>query len=316
MELTMEVVNARRRTQGSSHPQTLTALQNLAVLLGQTDRAAEGRNLLEGILRQSRQKLGDDHPQTVAMERSLAAMYLNTGKTDRALELAEHAAAQDERLYGSESPRALHSATTLGTVLRARGESDRALQLLEQTWHRSMEALGPDHERTLQAALSLAPSYAQAGRAQEALAMLEEALSASTARYGEANPNTISLLRNLASLAESHDQPTRAGPLFLRLAKAQREMLGKHDARSVDAAAKGARWLVSDGQSREAEALLLGVHADCEATLGPEHATTIRTMRNLAIMYREAGELEKSQLWQQKLAAATRATHGGSPPER
>jgi hypothetical protein len=108
---------------------------------------------------------------------------------------------------------------------------------------------------------------------------------------------TITPIVNLAAVAEAQDQPGRAAELLLRLARAQRELAGVHDERTIESAFKAARFLVSAGRFSEAESLLLDLHDQLAATHGPEHRMTALTMRALAGLYRSAGEAEKSEQW-------------------
>ena len=57
---------------GPDNPRTLTAANTLAVILAETGRYAEARDLGEDTLARRRRLLGEDHPDTLTSARNLA----------------------------------------------------------------------------------------------------------------------------------------------------------------------------------------------------------------------------------------------------
>jgi hypothetical protein len=59
---------------GDSHPDTLTAMNNLAITLDALGDRAEARKLQEQVVSARRRVLGEEHPDTVRSMKSLAQM--------------------------------------------------------------------------------------------------------------------------------------------------------------------------------------------------------------------------------------------------
>ena len=67
-----KVLEARRRTLGQEHPDTLRSMSNLAVTYNDLSRTMESIDLMQQSADGCRKVLGDDHPDTVACKQWLA----------------------------------------------------------------------------------------------------------------------------------------------------------------------------------------------------------------------------------------------------
>jgi tetratricopeptide (TPR) repeat protein len=111
------------RLLGPSHPDTLSALNNLAVAYHAAGRVADAIPLVRQILAARERLLGADHPSTLASRNNLASAYRATGRSAEAIPLFEQNVAACERLLGADHPRTVASRHSLD---RARQESVQA----------------------------------------------------------------------------------------------------------------------------------------------------------------------------------------------
>jgi TIR domain/Tetratricopeptide repeat len=79
----------RSRTQGRSHPETLSAARNLACKLKERGQLHEARLLLEEVLECKRARLGDTHPEVLAAMGELADACQSLGLISQSRELRD-----------------------------------------------------------------------------------------------------------------------------------------------------------------------------------------------------------------------------------
>ena len=97
-------LDARRRILGPDHPDTLTAMNNLAITLrGQGDLPG-ARKLEEKVLDARRRMLGPDHPGTLSAMSDLANTLSDQGDLAGARKLQEQALDARRRILGPRHP--------------------------------------------------------------------------------------------------------------------------------------------------------------------------------------------------------------------
>ena len=77
----LEVLEARRATLGPKHPNTLTSMNNLALLLQAQGKLDEAKPLYVETLEARGATLGPKHPSTLTSMSNLAALLLAQGKS-------------------------------------------------------------------------------------------------------------------------------------------------------------------------------------------------------------------------------------------
>jgi tetratricopeptide (TPR) repeat protein len=71
-ELFEKVLKARQRTLGNEHPDTLLAMNNLAISYSKVGRRQEAMELREKVLKASQRTLGNEHPDTLSAMNNFA----------------------------------------------------------------------------------------------------------------------------------------------------------------------------------------------------------------------------------------------------
>ena len=120
------------RVMGPEHPDTLTSVNNLAMLLYSTGAYGEAEPLFRRALAARERVLGPEHPDTLTSVDNLAGLLERTGAYAEAEPLYRRALAGYERVLGPEHPYTLTSAQDLADVLERTGRADDARSLRER----------------------------------------------------------------------------------------------------------------------------------------------------------------------------------------
>lgn len=183
---------------GPDHPNTLTAVNDLASYYTHVGRRDEALRLQQEVLEKSRRVLGPDDPCTLTAMNNLAASCYDAGRRDEAARLQQEVLEKRRRILGPDHPDTLAAMNNLATSWFETGRLDEAVKLAEEVLETSRRTLGPDHPGTLKAMANLAIGYPSADRPAEALGLQKEVLEKSRQVLGPDHPDTHLAMANLA----------------------------------------------------------------------------------------------------------------------
>jgi tetratricopeptide (TPR) repeat protein len=126
------IVRAQRRILGDEHPDTLTVINNQAVLYRQLDRHAEAEALLVVVVDAQRRVLGDDHPNQLATLSTLGQVYHHQGELEQAEALYVKALDGQRRVNSPAHLATLSTMRVLGALRRQQGDYRQAEALLRE----------------------------------------------------------------------------------------------------------------------------------------------------------------------------------------
>jgi len=109
----MQVLDARNRILGVKHPDTITAMANLAATYYKLGKYTEAKELDIQVPDARTRILGVEHPDTVKAMENLAAMYQNLGKYTEGEKLQIQAQEAQSQVFGGEYP---HKIMTMPNV--------------------------------------------------------------------------------------------------------------------------------------------------------------------------------------------------------
>ena len=144
---------------GPDHPETATALSNLAITYWARGRAVDALPLQERALRIAETVLGPDHPRTAIRLGVLALIYRALGRAGEALPLEERALRIAEAALGPDHPDTAVRLGNLAVTYQALGRAEDALPLQERALRITEAVLGPDHPDTATSLGNLAFMY-------------------------------------------------------------------------------------------------------------------------------------------------------------
>ena len=278
---------------GPGHPDTLSALGDVALALGDQGRLDEAEPRLRRALAGLRNARGPEHPDTLAALNNLAALLAERGRPDEAEPLFREAAAIRARTGGPEHPETLGALGNLVWFLIQKGRLDEAEPLALRVLEARRRVLGPEHPDTLKSTSNLAMILKELGRLSDAERPMRDVLDATRRALGPEHPDTIRALNNLANVYYDQDKLAAAEPLL----RESLELRRRHSGPTDTALALGnlAALLEARGKLAEAEPLYrraIDLHRDA---LGPEHPAVLTFQNNLALLLRSRGRLDDSE---------------------
>jgi len=191
-------LNESRRVLGEEHPDTLTAMNNLATTLKAQGDIPAARALQEPALAVCRRVLGEEHPATLTSMNNLATTLKAQGDFPAARALEELALTVRRRVLGEEHPATLTSMNNLANTLSAQGDLPTARALHEQALAVRRRVLGEEHPDTLTSMNNLANTLSAQGDLPAARVLEEQALAVCRRVLGEEHPDTLTAMNNLA----------------------------------------------------------------------------------------------------------------------
>ena len=308
------LVTDAERVLGDTHPDTMTARNNLAGAYWAAGRPGEAIPLYEQVLADRERVLGPDHPGTLISRSNLAGAYQDAGRIGEAIPLYEQVLADRERVLGPDDPGTLISRSNLAGAYRAAGRIGEAIPLYEQVLADRERVLGPDHPDTMTSRNDLAGAYWDAGRTGEAIPLYEQVLADRERVLGPDHPGTLISRSNLASVYRAAGRIEEAIPLYEQALADRERVLGPDHPDTLISRSNlaGAYWAA--GRPGEAIPLYEQALASFERVFGPTHSYTLITRSNLAGAYRAAGRIEEAiPLYEQALADRERVLGPGHP---
>ncbi len=154
-----KVVELQRRVLGEEHPETLTSINNLALLSSYQGKYAEAEALFIQVLEIMRRVLGDDHLETMISAGNLGIVYFRQGRYAEAEAVFTRVLEQKQRVLGAEHPETLTSMNNLAVLYRAEGKYSQAEPLYVRVMEVQRRVLGDEHPNMLLTMNGLALLY-------------------------------------------------------------------------------------------------------------------------------------------------------------
>jgi uncharacterized protein (DUF1697 family) len=126
-ELSVQVMETRRRELGQEHPHTLISMGNLAVTFRKQGRLKGAEELEVKVMEAFRRVLGHEHPHTLTSMSHLAATYTEQGKWKEAEELQIHVTNRTQATLGEDHPSTVLAITNLASLRKSRAAFLRLL---------------------------------------------------------------------------------------------------------------------------------------------------------------------------------------------
>ncbi|KAJ7617831.1 hypothetical protein FB45DRAFT_1007550 [Roridomyces roridus] len=274
---------------GEDHPDTLSAMANLALTYQQLGWYREAEPLQISVLERRQKFLGEDHPDTLSAMANLAGTYGQLGRYREAV------LKRRQKLLGEDHPHMLLAMANLAATCRLLGRYQEAEPLELSVLTERQKLLGEDHPDTLRAMANLAVTYGQLGRYREAEPLEISVLERRQKLLGEDHPHTLLAMANLAATYRQLGRYQEAEPLELSVLTERQKLLGEDHPDTLRAMANLAATYGQLGRYREAELLELSVLKESQKLLGEHHPDTLRAMANLAFTYRLLGRYQEAE---------------------
>ncbi|HEX9939307.1 MAG TPA: toll/interleukin-1 receptor domain-containing protein [Longimicrobium sp.] len=194
------LTSVSERRLGEEHPDTLTAMGNLAATRSARGDHAGAQELEARVLEARRGILGEEHPHTLTAMSNLARTRWASGDDAGAQELQERVLEARRRILGEEHPDTLTGMGNLALTRSARGDHAGAQALQERVLEAMRRTLGEEHPATLTAMGNLATTRSARGDQVDAQELQERVVEARRRILGEEHPATLAAMNNLAHM--------------------------------------------------------------------------------------------------------------------
>lgn len=308
------LVSACSRRFGDEHPDTLSAMNNLAVTRRDRGDYAGGQKLQERVLEGRRRVLGEEHAHTLTSMNNLALTRSDLGDFTGAQELQQKVMESRRRVLGNEHRETLGAMSNLANTLAHQGDYAGAQELQEQVKEGMGRILGHDHPDTLTAMHNLALTRIDRGD-YAGVHDLSSVVKARLSIMGEEHPDTLSAMNNLAGAYSALGDHPAAHDIQERVVEVRRRVLGDEHPDTLISITNLASMHRVRGDHGKAEELQERVLEGMQRILGDEHPVTLSTMNNLANTRRERGDVARALDLEERVVDARLRIFGIEHPD-
>ena len=285
LELRRASLATCREALGEDHPDTLSAIGGIGLLLHEMDRYREAEPYYREALAARRRVLGDLHPDTLVSIVNLGSLLYSTGRYEQAEPYYVEALGGQRRVLGNDDPDTLAAVSNMGALLSAAGKYDEARAHHEEALAGKRRVLGEDDPETLKAHNNLAAVLWRMGRHAEAEHHYRIALEGTRRVLGDDHPDTFPTMHNLARLLRDTGRLEEAERLCADVVGRGRRVLGPdHVHLGVFLHGHG-ETLAQLGRMAAAEASLLEAHDILVPSLPPRHPRMVAIVQALVTLY-------------------------------
>jgi tetratricopeptide (TPR) repeat protein len=163
---------------GQEHPDTLSSMNSLAVVLRRQGKYEEAERMHRRALELRERVLGQEHKSTLRSMNNLAVALHSQGKYEEAERMHRRALELREKVLGQEHPDTQRSMNDLAVVLESQGKYEEAEQMHRRALELREKVLGQEHPDTLSSMDDLALVLESQGKYEEAEQTHRRALEA------------------------------------------------------------------------------------------------------------------------------------------
>ncbi len=219
-------VALRRHELGATDPETVGAMNDLAIVLNRMGKFDQEQKILEEVVAVKRRTLGPEDPVTLRSVSNLATNLAMQGLLEDAAKLAQQTLEIQRRVEGPESIRTLRSMYNLAIMRRHLGQWVEARPLFDESLETLRRAFSPDHQDTLRVVNGLGELLLDQRRPAEARVLFEEALKDQRNVLGPERDETVLTMINLADTARLQGHLDEARKLAEEASALNRSTIG------------------------------------------------------------------------------------------
>jgi len=222
----VEVLAIRRRILGDNHPDTLSSLHNMGILLYREAKYDDAEVHFLQALEGRRDRLGDKHRDTLASITAMGHVLKAQKKLNEAGEYYREAIETSKDVRGNDDKDTLRAMNNMGAFLKAQGKDDESELYYLQALKGYRRVLGDVHSDTLTSIRNMGILLYSQGKYDEAKPYLIESLKTRRHVLGDEHPQTLESFDNLINLYDAWGKPEEA--------QKYRDMLPEEDAVTED----------------------------------------------------------------------------------
>jgi tetratricopeptide (TPR) repeat protein len=300
---------------GKEHPNVVSALNNLAILLRSTNQLGEAESILRRALAIEEANLGGHHARGATTRSNLAELLQYTNRVDEAEVLMRCALAADEANLGKDHPAVADDLNNLASLLHASNRLSEAEPLLRRALTIYETCRDEEHPDVATVLNSLGRLLQDTNRYRQAERFLRRALSIYEASLGQNHPTVAIALNNVAVLLLTTNRLDEAEPLLRRALAIDEANLGQNHP-NVARDISGLAMLLKDtNRSEEAWPLLRRALAIDEASFGEDHPNIALRLNNLTSLLSADNRPDEAEPLMRRALAIDEASLGKDHPD-
>jgi len=254
-EMAGVAVDGMEKVLGPGHIDTLSCINDLALLLREQGKYEEAEELNRRVLEGYEKSLGKMHPYTLTSISNLIDVLRALRKYTEAEELGRQVLESREIILGKEYPDTLRVASKLAAVLQSQGKYIEAKELNLHVLESGEKVLGKEHPETIGVINNVAAMLGDQGFHKAAEELGRRHLEFAEKILGKEHPNTLVSVNNLAVMLQHQGRYEEAEELGRRALESRKKVLGKGHPDTLSSIANLAFILRSQGKFEEADAL-------------------------------------------------------------
>ena len=300
---------------GKGHSDVASALNNLAVLLKDTNRLSDAEPLFRRALAIEEANFGKDHPDVSTVLNNLVTLLHATNRLSEAEPLIRRALAIDETSFGKEHPNVAGKYNNIARLLKDTNRLSDAESFMRRALAIDEASFGNEHPNVARDLNNLAQLLQNTNRLSEAEPLLRRALTIYDATFGQNHPEFATALNNLAMLLNETGRHSEAERLFRQALAIDEAVFGQNHpnvARNLD---NLAQLLQDTNRLSEAERLFRRALAIEEVSVGAEHPEVAIVLNNLALLLKATNRLPEAEPLFRRALAIDEASFGNDHPE-
>ncbi len=299
----LRALELREGTLGGEHPDTLSAMNEVAVLYMAQGRYTRAEILLFKTLEIRKRELGEEHPDTLSSMMGLARLFSDQGHREDAERLYVEVVGLQKRVLTVEDPATLQSMSNLAVLYSDQGRYAEAERLHSEVLELRSRVLGEEHLDTTTSRNRLAAVFWHQGYHDQAEPLYLQSFNLRKRILGAEHPDTLAAMSDLAVLYSDMDRAIQAELLYTEALALQRRVQGAKHPATLTSLYNLARLYTKQGRDDEAEPLYLEVLGGRRRLAGDIHPHTLRAIEELAQIYGRQGRDEDARAMRGELLA-------------
>jgi len=247
-----------RKLYSEQNPATATALNSLAILIGQKGKLAEAELAFREVLKTRRSLFGDENKAVATTLTELSRVLLERGNVAEAEALSREALTIRQKLSGEESLDVADSLDFIGIILREQSKRKEADAVTRKALRTRRKLLGDSHPLVAVSLVNLGlvvfdEAALGEARVDEAESLYREALDLQSKLVGQNHLHVAIGLSDLAFLLRNQNKVDDAETMLRRALSVESKFLAKEHPEYVKTYRKLGLTLQSQGKLAEAE---------------------------------------------------------------
>ena len=274
----------RRQELGPDHPETVGAMNDVAIILNNLGKYEEQEKLLTEVVAVKRRTLGPEDPSTLKSMNNLANALAQRGQLEEASKLSEETMLIQRRLLGREDLFTLRSTYNLAIMWRFLGRLDEAHKAFDETLEILRRVFGPDHQDTLRVMNELGELLLDEGRGAEAYKVFAETMEGKRRVLGARHMETLVTMANLADALRDQNRLDEACKQAEEAVELHRQVFGPEHPQTLVALTILASVYRDQGRFAEARKLYESTLTLLRRLMGPKTPEMQKVMNEYAWM--------------------------------